>query len=101
MSENQNHKCEITTQTIAELYIKQGYPDKAIDIYKAILELDPDNETASMKLREVQTGITASQDAMSPENVVADKSKSNSMEAQISKLEEWLSAVRMIRKGGI
>ncbi len=48
---------EITTNTIAELYIKQGYPEKAIDIYNAILEIDPGNVTAIDHLRNLQAEI--------------------------------------------
>lgn len=45
---------EITTNTIAELYIKQGYPEKAVDIYKAILELDPGNSAAAEKIEKLE-----------------------------------------------
>ncbi|MDT8317290.1 MAG: tetratricopeptide repeat protein [bacterium] len=48
---------EITTNTIAELYIKQGYPEKAIDIYKAILELDPSNSAAVEKIQKLEAGM--------------------------------------------
>ena len=43
-------KREITTSTIADLYIKQGYIDKAIDIYQALYNANPYNEEIKRKL---------------------------------------------------
>lgn len=45
---------EITTETIAELYIKQGYLDKAVDIYQTLYNADPDNEEIKSKLDELK-----------------------------------------------
>lgn len=57
---------EITTNTIAELYIKQGYPEKAIDIYKAILELDPANSAATEKIKKLEAGIRGESELLAP-----------------------------------
>ena len=102
-----NNIMEITTNTIAELYIKQGYPEKAMDIYKAILELDPGNETARDKLTRLEAqksndensgvenlGASSAQVThLSP--VVADESLpvANDVASQIDRLEGWLSTI--------
>lgn len=39
----QEEKDPLTTVTLAELYISQGYPKMALKIYKEILETDPEN----------------------------------------------------------
>lgn len=44
----------ITTETIAELYIKQGYLDKAIDIYQTLYDADPYNEEIKGRLEELK-----------------------------------------------
>ncbi|MFQ5456267.1 MAG: tetratricopeptide repeat protein [Nitrospirota bacterium] len=43
---------EIVTDTLGELYIKQGYYEKGIEIYKKILESEPDNQEVEQKLKE-------------------------------------------------
>ena len=45
---------EITTGTIADLYIKQGYFDKAIDIYQTLYDSDPENDEIKRKLDELK-----------------------------------------------
>lgn len=47
-------KKEITTSTIADLYIKQGYLDKAIDIYQTLYDANPYNEEIKRKLEELK-----------------------------------------------
>ncbi len=50
-------KKEITTSTIAELYIKQGYLDKAIDIYQTLYNANPYNEEIKRKLDELKKQV--------------------------------------------
>lgn len=91
---------EITTNTIAELYIKQGYIDKAIDIYKAIMELDPSNDAARIKIEELQKKMTAQELEPTP-GVVSDEKQgeTGSIEHQINRLEGWLNNIRMLKRG--
>ena len=49
---------EITTGTIADLYIKQGYFDKAIDIYQTLYDADPGNEDIKRKLDELKKQLS-------------------------------------------
>ncbi len=99
--ENQtNHKVEITTNTIAELYIRQGYIDKALDIYRAILELDPSNDAARIKLEALQKGMKAPQAEPAP-GAVSDENQgvTGSINHQIKQLEDWLNNIRMLKRG--
>lgn len=50
-------KKEITTSTIADLYIKQGYIDKAIDIYQTLYNANPYNEEIKRKLDELKRQV--------------------------------------------
>ncbi len=115
---------EITTNTIAELYIKQGYPEKAVDIYKAILELDPGNITAAEKIQRLEAEMrgeaeqlatpveTVSAPAAEPVPpvqtpvelqaqvqpvVAATKAVGNTVSDQITRLESWLANINKVR----
>jgi len=93
-------KNEITTHTIANLYIKQGYIEKALDIYRAILVLDPGNEVARKKLEALQSGGGAPQDeAGTAVTTDAPRGVSGGIEAQISELEGWLNTIRRMKRG--
>ena len=117
---------EITTNTIAELYIKQGYPEKAIDIYKAILEIDPANSGATKKIAELEAsmqegvlGLAPSDgtvEAPAAEELVFEEAESepaieapaqreaaairvggSSIPDQIARLEGWLMNINRVR----
>jgi tetratricopeptide (TPR) repeat protein len=45
---------EIYTQTLAELYAGQGATDKAIEVYRKLIEYDPDNEALTTRLTELE-----------------------------------------------
>jgi tetratricopeptide (TPR) repeat protein len=53
---------DISTNTLAELYLAQGFYDKAIEIYQGILADHPDNETLRDKLAMImaKAGLTES-----------------------------------------
>lgn len=117
---------EITTNTIAELYIKQGYPEKAVDIYKAILELDPANSAATEKIQkleaevrgeiesitpsvepvaapatepvaQVQTAIETHVEAPAKPVATATNLGGSSIPDQIARLENWLVNINNVR----
>ena len=50
----QTAKRSITTPTLAEIYVKQGYLSKAIQVYQEILLDDPENVLAKERLSELQ-----------------------------------------------
>lgn len=113
---------EITTNTIAELYIKQGYPEKAIDIYKAILELDPGNSTAAEKIQKLEADMRGEAEPLAPPVelvsepaaepldqfqtsseppaqpvAAATKLSGSSIPDQIARLENWLANINKVR----
>lgn len=47
-------KDPLATVTVAELYVKQGVLDRAIDIYKELLEADPDNDELKKRYIDLQ-----------------------------------------------
>jgi len=40
--------------TLAELYFKQGFPEKAVEVYRQLLEREPDNDRLRRRLAELQ-----------------------------------------------
>ena len=45
-----NDSVDISTNTIAEIYIKQGHPDKALEIYREMLDDQPENIAIQKKI---------------------------------------------------
>jgi len=45
---------DLNTNTLAELYVSQGFYDKAIEIYQGMLEERPDNKALQKKLEELR-----------------------------------------------
>lgn len=46
----------IQTNTLAELYLRQGLVDKAVEVYRGMLKVDPDNDTVRGRLEELAPG---------------------------------------------
>jgi tetratricopeptide (TPR) repeat protein len=46
---------ELTSSTLAELYFNQGFTDKAIEVYRQLLQREPRNERARTRLAELES----------------------------------------------
>ena len=78
---------ETDSETLAELYITQGHREKGLDVYRRLVEKDPDN----MKLHE---RIMALEEGEAPKETPAQASR----KARIRRLEGWLSVIRERRQ---
>jgi len=47
----------LETNTLAELYVKQGLPDRAIDVYRSMLRVEPGNAAAKRRLAEIEAAL--------------------------------------------
>src|SRR5262249_56882638 len=45
---------ELASPTLAELYFDQGFLDKAIEVYRRLIERDPGGERLQARLREIE-----------------------------------------------
>lgn len=82
---------ELASPTLGELYFSQGHLDKAIDVFRQILDREPGNERASQRLGELRALQAApAAAAASP----APGGRRAAIERTISRLEGMLSAVR-------
>jgi tetratricopeptide (TPR) repeat protein len=59
----------IPTATLAEIYVKQGLMDKAIKIYRDILQQNPDNVVARERIVQLQEPVGAKAEASVKEQV--------------------------------
>ena len=56
----------LQTNTLAELYLRQGLVERAIEVYRAMLRVDPENEQARRRLQEL-TGRGEAAGSASPQ----------------------------------
>lgn len=113
----------IRTATLAELYLSQGHPDQALDIYRELAALDPHNGEYGARLAELtklsdmrpladdqqpapderqQTPDPVTQDSepflpLTPEPVPEWHVESSDNDREIAGLERWLENIRRVR----
>jgi tetratricopeptide (TPR) repeat protein len=78
----------VPTSTLAELYLKQGLLEQAIDVYRQVVAAEPANERARGRLVELVASVTA------PDPRAARR---RALERTIAGLEALLAAVRAPR----
>ncbi|MCE1225619.1 MAG: tetratricopeptide repeat protein [Geobacteraceae bacterium] len=95
----------LNTSTLAELYVSQGFSDKAIEIYRRIVAVDPGNQEAASRLKELEQAEVAAESGQAaavaaelssvspnlPVEGVADQ------QAAVTVLEGWLENIRRLR----
>jgi Tetratricopeptide repeat len=82
-----------SSSTLAELYYHQGLVDRAVDVYRQLLEQEPSNERARLRLVELETsGVSPTP----PPAAVPDEraARRRALERTIAGLETLLAAVQ-------
>ena len=79
----------LATKTLAEIYLQQGHFQEAYDIFKILLEKDPNNKEIKEKLKELNEKLNLS--PSSPPRVPPKGEK-------LRLLERWLSNIRERRR---
>jgi tetratricopeptide (TPR) repeat protein len=74
-----------SSSTLAELYVKQGLPDRAVEVYRQLLTEEPGNERARARLDELEGGLPAT---------AARAARRQVLQRTIAGLEALLAAVR-------
>jgi hypothetical protein len=83
---------EIASVTLADLYLRQGFKDKAAEVLDQLLAREPGNERAQTRLREIHTSAAASP-SPAPEDSGTD-ARRVVIQRTIDRLEAMLAAVR-------
>jgi tetratricopeptide (TPR) repeat protein len=78
--EDTSAKVAIQTDTLAEIYIKQGHLDRALSVYQDILARDPQNAAARGKLEYLKERMVK-------------KEREESRQKVQARLEKWLAVV--------
>ena len=101
----------LSTATIADLYLAQGFPDKALDIYRELLKVDPDNIELRQQVETIQRMLTLETQADAaelPDTAVAVAAmpvdEVHERQASVAEqpsvletLEGWLANIRRLR----
>lgn len=87
-----NH-LELDTSTLADIFIKQGYYQKALDIYKRLAELSPQSELLQRKVRELRRLASKEQKDPIAINEIIDRSEQQrQVDSSIHFLNDLLKA---------
>jgi len=54
--EGETNDDALQTNTLAELYLRQGLVDRAMEVYRGMLRVDPENQRAARRLNELAQG---------------------------------------------
>ncbi len=111
----------IPTATLAEIYVKQGLLDKAINIFQDILKQNPDNDMARQRIKQLQesSGVEADKSAdqqlpsaattvvsqpvtdtqeIKPTSAISSEPQSSSDDhSPLTVLMRWLTAIKQRR----
>jgi hypothetical protein len=74
-----------SSSTLAELYVKQGLPERAAEVYRQLLAEEPENQRARVRLAELESGLPGGD---------ARAARRRALERTIAGLEALLAAVR-------
>ena len=91
---------DLTSSTLAELYFNQGFTDKAIEVYRQLLQREPGNERARTRLAELEKlerslVVEEARAAPAPGEVAdAGAARRQAIERTIARLEGLLTALR-------
>jgi hypothetical protein len=102
--EEESAGTSFTTSTMAEIYVSQGFIQRAIDIYEEMLTESPLNEGIIQRLSELQDMLTASNKsevsaeqpaaAMIAEQAACEPAEEKSV---VATLESWLANINRRR----
>jgi len=87
----------LSSATLAELYLQQGLLERAIEVYREVLEGEPANADARARLAELEASLRASADETpTPAGEVGDErvAKRRALERTIGRLEALLAIVQ-------
>ena len=88
---------ELASATLGELYSSQGHPDKAIEVYRQVVEREPTNERARARLAELVAAAAPPEfdaSAAAAASALSTEARRAAIWRTIRHLEGMLAAVR-------
>lgn len=94
----------LATPTLAEIFLQQGLVDKAADVYREILQGDPGNDEARLRLSEIESLAVKPDAGMTiepapPPPARAEPAPDPAAEARARKVEVLRGFLRAVQKG--
>lgn len=89
---------EIITATLAETYFEQEKLEDAKDIYKKLVEKDPEDVTAKLRLDEISELMVHEDEA---EDLKVDNNNRQKKERMIMVLDSWLNSIKGLAGDGL
>ena len=91
-------KEKIATATMAEIYVQQGHLEKAIEVYRRVLDSGQQNEEAARRLAELERLAGGDEEAAAASDVDEETPGEEDLtRRKIRALELWLERIRRLR----
>jgi tetratricopeptide (TPR) repeat protein len=90
----------VASATIAELYVNQGFPEKGVEIYRELLQSDPNNQLVIRRIDELlhpapeKTAVEEQVNA----SVTATSKESAGSQSIMDTLNDWLVNIKGVRE---
>jgi tetratricopeptide (TPR) repeat protein len=88
----------VASATIAELYVTQGFPERGADVYRALLQGEPDNTIWRARLAELSAVVAGTESQETTAMAVNQAAKSDSTEGVLETLSGWLANIGRTRE---
>jgi tetratricopeptide (TPR) repeat protein len=89
----------VASATIAELFVSQGFPEKGAEVYRELLQADPDNQVFIRRIDELLRPVTVSIEVEEPLKASAAVAKeSPGSQSIMDTLNDWLVNIRGVRE---
>ncbi len=93
-SEDEDEDSSLSSDTLAQLYERQGHPDKALKIYEKMLLRDPASPVINARIEELKSIIDGSvEPVLNSSEVVAPETLEESREENLKRLQEDIGSL--------
>jgi tetratricopeptide (TPR) repeat protein len=87
----------VASATIAELYVKQGFPERGADVYRELLQAEPNNSVWRTRLAELSAPLTVDESHKVAALPADGGVKTDSPEGVLESLGDWLANIGRVR----
>lgn len=88
----------VSSATIAELYISQGFTEKGADIYRELLRTEPDNQTFLKRLAEIASPATAVSEPAAESSFAVQEEPQQPAPSLLESLDGWLGNIGRVKE---